>query len=157
MDIGASFCSGRSTRFVGKPEGGQQCIFDLFWLFFGESIQTWGLRGTRGEVKPQPPDKSSTEWPDVLLGVNQLWIRKRCWNLEYLFSGSWISTSVPPIRLNNFLLFEQPNCKICVVALFIYDFWWKMKKMFKLSIFRYSTMQVNVCHQVHPGCTISNA
>ena len=42
-----------STRFVGKPEGSQQCIFDLiFWLFFRGSIQTWGggLRGT-----PNPP------------------------------------------------------------------------------------------------------
>ena len=25
----------------GKTRGGQQCIFDIFWLFFWGSIQTW--------------------------------------------------------------------------------------------------------------------
>ena len=48
-----------STRFVGKPEGGkQQCIFDLFWLFF--QYKPGGLRGTREGLNPKPPDKSST-------------------------------------------------------------------------------------------------
>ena len=48
----------RSTRFVGNPEGGQQCIFDLIILtiFFGR-VNT-NLRGTKGGTLN--PDKSST-------------------------------------------------------------------------------------------------
>ena len=42
-----------STRFVGKPEGGQQCIFDLFWLFFsGGSIQIWGIERHQRGLNP---------------------------------------------------------------------------------------------------------
>ena len=44
-----------STRFVGNPEGGQQCIFDLFRLFSqGGQYKLGGLRGTRGGLNPQP-------------------------------------------------------------------------------------------------------
>ena len=32
-----------SARFVVKPEGGQQCIFDYFWLFF------WGINENLGD------------------------------------------------------------------------------------------------------------
>ena len=51
-----------STRFVGKPEGVQQCIFDLFWLFFrgGGQYKLGGSRGTREGWTPNHPDKSST-------------------------------------------------------------------------------------------------
>ena len=49
-----------STRFVGKPEGVSNVFLTYFDNFFGESIQTWGLRGTRGVVNLPPPDKSST-------------------------------------------------------------------------------------------------
>ena len=47
-----------STRYVRKP-GGQQCIFDLFWLYFwGNQYKLGGLRGTRrGEVKPPTANK----------------------------------------------------------------------------------------------------
>ena len=50
-----------SIRFMGKPEGVQQCIFDLFWLFFGVQYKLGGLRGTRGglnQLNPLPP----TNW-----------------------------------------------------------------------------------------------
>ena len=40
-----------STRFVVKPEGGQQCIFD----YFGGSMRTLGLRGT-----PPPKNRALT-------------------------------------------------------------------------------------------------
>ena len=39
-----------STRFVVKPEG----VSNVFLTIFGGSMQTWGLRGTRG-INPQPP------------------------------------------------------------------------------------------------------
>ena len=44
-----------------KTRGGQQCIFDIFWLFVWRgSIQTWRLRGIRKGLNPTTPDKSST-------------------------------------------------------------------------------------------------
>ena len=52
-----------STGFVVKPEGGQQCIFEVILTkpMRGRSIKTWGLRGTRGGLTPpEPRDKSST-------------------------------------------------------------------------------------------------
>ena len=63
-----------STRFVGKPEGGQQCIFDLFWLFFrgGGGNTNLGGRGTRGRLDPPNPhhipDKSSTAYARTSYG-----------------------------------------------------------------------------------------
>ena len=46
-----------------KPEGGQQCIFDCFWLNqWGVNENFERLRGTRGGLNLQPPDKSSTDY-----------------------------------------------------------------------------------------------
>ena len=55
--------SNPSIRSVGKPEGGQQCIFDLFWHFFrgGGGVNTnLGVERHQrgGGVKPPTPDKS---------------------------------------------------------------------------------------------------
>ena len=44
-----------STRFVGKPEGVSNVFLTYFDYFFGGSIQTWGLRGTRGGIEPPAP------------------------------------------------------------------------------------------------------
>ena len=52
-----------STRFVGKPEGDQQCFFDLFWLF------CWGQYKLRGLIPSNHPPRHiqpvfwETLWP----------------------------------------------------------------------------------------------
>ena len=43
-----------------KNRGVSNVFLTYFWLFFGRSMQTWGLRGTRGGGLTPPPDKSST-------------------------------------------------------------------------------------------------
>ena len=49
-----------STRFVVKPEGGRQCIFDYFWLkLWGVKENLEGWEAPEG-VKPPTPYKSST-------------------------------------------------------------------------------------------------
>ena len=61
------FCTigsrGSCTRFVGKPEGSQQCILSYYDYFFGGRGNTnlGGERHQRGLTPPPPPpDKSST-------------------------------------------------------------------------------------------------
>ena len=50
-----------STRFVVKPEGGQQCIFDVFLTKPVGVNENLGVeRHQRGVKYPNPPDKSST-------------------------------------------------------------------------------------------------
>ena len=45
----------------GKTRGGSAMYFLLILtIFTGGSIQTWGMRGTRGELPPPTPDKSNT-------------------------------------------------------------------------------------------------
>ena len=55
-----------STLFVVKPEGGQQCFFDYFWLNQWGSMKTWrgggGLRGTRWGLTPPPPHRQTEHW-----------------------------------------------------------------------------------------------
>ena len=57
--FGESVCS---ARFVVKPEGGQQCIFDVFLTKPVGVNKNLGVeRHQRRRVKPPTPDKSSSE------------------------------------------------------------------------------------------------
>ena len=48
-------------RFVVTPKGGSNVYLTIFDYFFGGSVITWELRGTRGGLNPPTPEKSSTE------------------------------------------------------------------------------------------------
>ena len=75
--------AGRSTRFVGKPEGVNNVFFTYFYYFFRGSIQTWGVeKQQRGVKTPWQIE----HWQAVkICAYKNIWCKTNAQNLYVLF------------------------------------------------------------------------